>query len=91
MQLEPEEQQAIRSGAGFPEFRPDMAGAIRGPTESSDRRIAGGASACQGTGARYGVPTRRLNEPFKPNRDRFPPEIAFQVNCDRIGIFDVAN
>ncbi len=27
----------------------------------------------------YGVPTMRLNEQFKRNRDRFPPDFAFQM------------
>ena len=30
----------------------------------------------------YGVPTSRLNEQFKRNRDRFPVEFAFQLTKD---------
>jgi len=30
----------------------------------------------------YGVPTSRLNEQFKRNRDRFPPDFAFQLSKD---------
>ncbi len=30
----------------------------------------------------YGVPTRRLNEQVKRNRDRFPVEFAFQLTSD---------
>jgi len=29
----------------------------------------------------YGVPTFRFNEAFKRNRDRFPPEFAFQLTA----------
>jgi hypothetical protein len=27
----------------------------------------------------YGLPTSRLNEQFKRNRDRFPPDFTFQL------------
>src|ERR1035438_5904372 len=30
----------------------------------------------------YGVATSRLNEQFKRNRDRFPPDFAFQLSKD---------
>ncbi len=42
----------------------------------------------------YGVPTRRLNEPVKRNRERFPDDFMFQLreaekteviaNCDHL-------
>jgi hypothetical protein len=45
--------------------------------------------------ALYGVPTKRLNEQVKRNRDRFPPDFLFQLtaaekaevvaNCDHLG------
>lgn len=33
----------------------------------------------------YGVPTRRFNEAFKPNRQRFPEEFAFQLTAAEFG------
>src|SRR5580658_7529102 len=32
--------------------------------------------------ARYGVPTKRLNEQFRRNRERFPEDFAFQLSAD---------
>ena len=30
----------------------------------------------------YGVPTKRLNEQVKRNKDRFPEDFLFQLNAD---------
>ncbi len=32
----------------------------------------------------YGIPTNRLNEQFKRNRDRFPPDFAFQMTKEEL-------
>jgi len=32
----------------------------------------------------YGVPTKRLNEQFKRNRDRFPEDFAFQLSAEEV-------
>src|SRR6185503_13374377 len=33
----------------------------------------------------YGVPTKRLNEQVKRNRDRFPVDFAFQLTGEEVG------
>ena len=33
----------------------------------------------------YGVPTKRLNEQMKRNRDRFPSDFAFQLTGEEVG------
>ena len=38
----------------------------------------------------YGVPTMRLNEQFKRNRDRFPADFAFQMTKEEFESFDIA-
>lgn len=35
--------------------------------------------------ALYGVPTKRFNEAFRRNRERFPPEFAFQLSALEFG------
>ena len=34
----------------------------------------------------YGVPTKRLNEQVRRNRNRFPPDFAFPLTCQEVAI-----
>jgi hypothetical protein len=39
----------------------------------------------------YGVPTKRFNEAFKRNRERFPDDFAFQLTAEEFAVLRVTN